>query len=120
MVCGQLQAVPAQLAGMASGNRHGAAAGTGADDPGGSNDVWSSYRASNKSQRLGNLGNSSSDDHDDGRQGRGIRKKGYDVSYMSSSSTTSGDVDRGIVNRINAIKKGRRLSGFGTATDDKK
>ena len=36
---------------------------------------------------------------------------------MDSSSSSSGDEDKGIVDRIDAIKKGRRLSAFGMALE---
>ena len=45
-VCGQLQAVTAQLAGMASGKKHRPKAGAGADDPGHSSDESGSSKDS--------------------------------------------------------------------------
>ena len=39
---------------------------------------------------------------------------------LPSSSTSSGDEDKGIVDRIDAIRKARRLSAFGVLPDVEK
>ena len=61
-VCGQLQAVTAQLAVTASGKKHRAAAGAGEDNPGGSSDESHSSRDSERGQRPQKLGNDGYDD----------------------------------------------------------
>ena len=55
----------------------------------------------------------SSDDEQVVRQGKDRRAKAHVVRSVSSSSSSSGDEDKGIVGRITAVKKGRRLSAFG-------
>ena len=67
---------------------------------------------------MGNL--SDDDDDDDVRKGSGNRRKPPVVPSLSSSSTSSDDEDKGIVDCIDAIMKGRRLSAFGIATDVEK
>ena len=54
------------------------------------------------------------------RQGKGNRGRRPIVPSWPSSSTSSGDEDKGIVSRIDAIRKGQRLSAFGVLPDVEK
>ena len=62
----------------------------------------------------------SSDDEQVVRQSKDSRAKARVVRSIASSSSTNGDEDKGIVCRIDAIKKGRRLSAFGMVPDVEK
>ena len=88
-VCGQLQAATAQLAVMASGKKHRAAAGAGAGNPGGSSDGSNSSRGSERNRDLRNY----SDDDEVVRQGKGNRARRPIVPSLSSSSTSDGNED---------------------------
>ena len=119
-VCGQLQAVTAQLAVMASGRKAPpAAAGAGDGDHGGSSDNPSDSGDSERPRRRRDF-SSDSDEDQIVRQGRGNRGRRPVVPSLPSSSTSSGDEDKGIVDRIDAIRKGRRLSAFGVLPDVEK
>ena len=54
------------------------------------------------------------------RQGRGDRGRRPVVPSLPNSLTSSGDEDKDIVDRIDAIRKGRRLSAFGVLPDVEK
>ena len=118
-VCGQLQAVAAQLAGMASSQKHRSKAGAGAGDPEGSSDEPGSSRNSKRDKGKRDSGDSS-DDEQVVRQGKDSRAKARVARSQASSSSSSGNEDKGIVGRIDAIKKGRRLSAFGMVPDVEK
>ena len=62
----------------------------------------------------------SSDDDEVIRQGIDDRAKRAVVRSVASSSSSSGGEDKGIVDRIDAINKGRRLSAFGMAPEIEK
>ena len=57
------------------------------------------------------------DDDEVVRQGKDNRARRPTVPSLSSLSTSDGDEDMGIVDRIEAVKKGRRLTVFSLAPD---
>ena len=80
-------------------------------DPKGSSDGSNSSNDCDKGRRPWDPG-IYSDDDEVVRQGKGYRARGSIVPSRSSSSTSDGIEDKGKVDCIDAVKKGRRLLAF--------